>query len=44
MFRLIFVTVFISIRIRSISVFDNIRFRFHIRVSDSVFIYLVGDT
>ena len=35
MFRLIFVTVFVSLRIRTVSVFDNIRFRFHIRVSDS---------
>ncbi len=37
MFRLIFVTVFISIRIRSVSVFNNIRFCFRIRVSDSNF-------
>lgn len=37
MFRLIFVTVFVSLCIRFVSVFDNIRFCFHIRVSDSDF-------
>ena len=37
MFRLIFVTVFVLIRIRSVSVFDNIRFRFCIRIFYSDF-------